>query len=624
MPVIDSPVIELTSEMEAITQIYPQRPESDGVKGGHRLYQLGGVSHRDSGVDSQTDPSHEQLEARQHPRVDPEVACTVGFSDVPMRDVAQAALVNLDRWVETGQAPPRAAALQVQPDRKDYLRDQYGNALGGIRAAQLDVPLVRYNAAPKELCGGKEPRRKLSRLPLADGQLQAAYPGGKAQYLAKFRARIGELVRQRWLLQADADAELVRAARLADQAFPPGRGDKPATSSGTLRGGAQWAAQVPANWNGTLLLWGRGYSPKARAPDLAPQGWRDALLAQGYAMAASNYGADGWALAEAVPAQRAAVAAFGGVYGAPRRTIAWGQSMGGLVSTALAEQPRPAVQGAIALCPSIGGAVGMMNMGLDGAFAFKTLAAPQAGLELVGIGDDMANAKRAQAAVAETLKSPAGRARLALAGVLGGIPGWTVRGSPRPAGSDYEAQVDQIGAAFVMGTFLPRQDQERRAGGVFSWNTGVDYAAQLARSGRRTMVEALYRKAGLDLSADLAALAAAPRITAKPGAVRYMLANYTPTARPSVPLLSVQAVGDGATSPSLQQAYLDQADPRRVQGLWLDAAGHCGMGVERALTALHQLEERLDSGQWPNPPAGTVPHSPAPMLRPCLRGGKCE
>ena len=276
------------------------------------------------------------------------------------------------------------------------------------------------------------------------------------------------------------------------------------------------------------------------------------------------------------------------------------------------------------MCRSIGGALGMMNMALDGAFAFRTLAAPDAGLELVGIGDDMANGRKAQAAVAEALKSPQGRARLALAGVLGGIPGWTRRDAPRPADGDYEAQLDEIGATFVMGVFLPRQDQEHRAGGVFSWNTGVDYAAQLERSGRGAMVEALYRKAGLSLDADLGALAAAPRIAAKPAAVDYMRRHYTPSTRPLVPVLSMQAIGDGATSPSLQQAYLDAAPPRMAQGLWLDAAGHCGMSKEAALTALHQLERRIEQGRWPNPPAGTVRHEPAPMLRPCLRRGKCE
>ena len=106
--------------------------------------------------------------------------------------------------------------------------------------------------------------------------------------------------------------------------------------AGTLPGGARWAADVPANWNGTLLLWSRGYSPKAGDPEIAPAGLAAPLLAQGYALAASNYGASGWALEEAVPAQLTTVAAFAGRYGKPKRVVAWGNSMGGLVNTALA------------------------------------------------------------------------------------------------------------------------------------------------------------------------------------------------------------------------------------------------------------------------------------------------
>lgn len=416
-------------------------------------------------------------------------------------------------------------------------------------------------------------------------------------------------------------------------AFAPARADgpaaaardaKPAGASGVTPAGAKWQAQVPDNWNGTLLVWGRGYSPRGGEPEVAPAAWRDALLARGYALAGSNYGASGWALAEAVPAQNATIAAFSAVYGRPRRTIAWGASMGGLVTTALAEQARPRVNGAIAFCPSIAGAVGMMNMALDGAFAFRHLVAPDGGTDLVGIGDDMANSARASAALAEAIKTPQGRARLALAAVMGGIPGWTRRDRPRPAEQDFEAQLDEIAATFVMGVILPRGDQEVRAGGVFSWNTGVDYARQLRRSGRRDFVEALYRKAGLDLTADLAALNAAPRVAASRSAVNYMKQHYTPTARPVVPLVSMQMIGDGMTAPALQRGYVDAADPRMVSGLWLDGAGHCGMAKEAAFAALTHLETRLDSGRWPGPPAGTVRHQPQPMMRPCLRGGKCE
>ena len=55
-----------------------------------------------------------------------------------------------------------------------------------------------------------------------------------------------------------------------------------------------------------------------------------------------------------------------------------------------------------------------------------------------------------------------------------------------------------------MGVFVPRVDQERRAGGIYSWNTGVDYRAQLQRSGRLAFVRHFYALAGLDLERDLA------------------------------------------------------------------------------------------------------------------------
>lgn len=395
--------------------------------------------------------------------------------------------------------------------------------------------------------------------------------------------------------------------------------------SATLPSGARWQAERPANWNGTLLLWSRGYAMKAGEPEIAPANVRAELLAAGYALAGSDYGSGGWALEEAVPAQIGTVKAFAARYGRPRRVIGWGYSMGGLVTTALAERKGARViDGGIAMCASIGGAVGMLNMGLDGAFAFRTLVAPDAGIELVNIAqDDRANGKRAAEAVAEAGKTAQGRARMALAGVLGGLPGWATRASPEPGADDVDAQATELASSIVMGLFMPRNDQEKRAGGAFSWNSGVDYQAQLARSGRRALVEALYKKAGLDLDADLARLNAAPRITARPAAVRYMSANYAPTARPRVPLLAVQAKGDGATSPSMQQAYADAAPAARFASLWLDQAGHCGFAAPQLLAALRHLEARLDSGRWPMPAAPFVPYRAPPMLRPCFRGTRC-
>ena len=391
----------------------------------------------------------------------------------------------------------------------------------------------------------------------------------------------------------------------------------------TLPGGARWAAEVPASWNGTLLLYSRGYSPNVGNPDAAPKQHRQALLDAGYAIAGSDYGSGGWAIEQAVPAQRATIAAFAAKHGKPKRVIAWGSSMGGLVSTALAEAKGSGIDGAAPLCSSIGGALGMMNMALDGAYAFRALIAPDKGIRVTGIDDDRVNGKRVGDALAEAVKTPQGRARAALAGVLAGIPGWTSRDKPRPAAADHAAQADEIARAFVMGVFLPRTDQERRAGGAFSWNTGIDYRVQLARSGRRAMIEALYRDAGLRLDADLATLNAGKRIAADPRAVAYMRAHYTPNARPLVPLVAVQTIGDGMTAPALQRGYAEAARGD-VRSFYTNGAGHCAFDTATVIATIRYLDARIATGKWPRTPAAFVPHTPAPILRPCWRGGRCR
>jgi len=414
-----------------------------------------------------------------------------------------------------------------------------------------------------------------------------------------------------------AAALSVAAPGMAEDAAPP-------QSLSTLPGGAHWAAEVPEKWNGTLLVWSRGYSNKSGQPESAPAALRNALLAQGYALAGSDYGAGGWALEQAIPAQDQVIDAFSASHGKPRRVIAWGNSMGGLVTVALAEQQAGRIDGGVAFCSSIGGAVGMMNMALDGAYAFRTLVAPDAGIALTGIADDRANGERVAAALAAAMKTPEGRARVMLAGVLAGIPGWTSAGKPEPAATDADAQVDEIARSFVMGVYLPRGDQEARAGVGYSWNTGIDYRRQLRASGRGAVIKALYDKANLSLSADLARLNAGPRIAASAKAASYMQRHYMPTASPSVPLLAVQAIGDGATSPSMQRAYGEVAAPHRFASLYLQQAGHCGFSAEQVLSSLHYLERRLDSGKWGTRPPGFIAHRPAPMLRPCWRGRSCR
>jgi hypothetical protein len=371
--------------------------------------------------------------------------------------------------------------------------------------------------------------------------------------------------------------------------------------SGELPDGALWRIAVPANWNGTLLIYSHGYARQVQAPALAPRGLEPWLLQHGYALAASSYARGGWAVAEAVPDQLATLAQFAADIGRPRRTIAWGESMGGLITVALAESRASGLDGALSACGSVAGSLTMMNMALDGAFAFTTLIGPDA--------DSLPVA----------MASPQGRARLALAAALGGIP---------------FGQLEQVAGTFAAGVFLPREDQEQRAGGTFSWNTGVDYRVLLDRSGRRGWVTGYYRRSALSLDRDLETLNAAPRISANPQAVAYMRAHYAPSGELMVPLFSYHTLGDGLTSPVLEGAYARQVQQAgrksKLRTAWVAAAGHCTFSAAEHIIALGALVSRLQSGRWDVDPVqlnatriapGLGPHRfvryiPGPLPRP--------
>ena len=115
----------------------------------------------------------------------------------------------------------------------------------------------------------------------------------------------------------------------------------PSHVEGVLPDGSAYVIDVPARWNGTVLLYSHGYvpdvgtNPARNAPSDAV---RSALLDGGYAQIGSSYPETGWAVQRAIPAQLSTLEVFRDRFGAPRRTIAWGTSMGGMITTGLAER----------------------------------------------------------------------------------------------------------------------------------------------------------------------------------------------------------------------------------------------------------------------------------------------
>jgi hypothetical protein len=104
-------------------------------------------------------------------------------------------------------------------------------------------------------------------------------------------------------------------------------------STGTLRDGATWIADVPSNWNGTLLLYSHGYGTLTAADAPDPPGTQAALLADGYALAGSSYDPNGslWALGSAVRDQFQTLATVERTVlpTRPHQVVAVGTSMGG-------------------------------------------------------------------------------------------------------------------------------------------------------------------------------------------------------------------------------------------------------------------------------------------------------
>jgi len=382
----------------------------------------------------------------------------------------------------------------------------------------------------------------------------------------------------------------------------------PRTYSGTI-GGAAYSVEVPARWNGTLFLYSHGYvapgsaNPAAAAPDAGIGEW---MLGQGFALAASAYSSTGWAIEDALHDQVALLDWFGSNVGKPQRVIAWGGSLGGIITAGLVQEHPDRFAGALPICGVLAGGVAAWNTGLDGAYAFKTLLAPATGLQLVHITNPDANLKAASAAIAALPQTPQTKARIALVSALTDLPGWFLPTNPEPAATDYGAMVaaqtqweTRVDFGFA---FSYRAELEKRAGGNPSWNVGVDYRKQLAQSADRTEVEALYAAAGLDLGADLSRLNAGANIKPDPAAVDYLDRNISFDGSLSIPVLTMHTTADGLVVPQDETAYADVVAKAGKQDLlrqvFVRRAGHCAFTNAEVIVLIQKLLKRLDTGSW--------------------------
>ena len=381
------------------------------------------------------------------------------------------------------------------------------------------------------------------------------------------------------------------------------------THQGFLASGSMFLIEVPENWSGVLLLYSRGLPlDEGDLPWSAGEPMFAALLAEGYACAGTG-GRGFWPLEEVFASQSEVLDTFERLVAVPRHTVAVGFSIGGIATAGLVEVMPDRLSGALPLCGNLAGAVGVHNRELDIAFVIKTLLAPDSALEVARISDWQANLGLAESIVGQAQGSAQGRARLALSSAVGNIPGWYDPALPEPAVDDFDAQqqqqyswYDEVGTLVFFGM---RAQVERRAGGNPSWNVGVDYRALLDSSINREQVHGLYRSAGLDLDADLAALDKKERIAADPDAVGYLERHIVFSGDLSgVPVLALHTSGDGLVTPDNEQAYADvvnwAGNGELLRQLYLRRGGHCSHTSAELITALTALLHRVENDRWPD------------------------
>jgi hypothetical protein len=122
-----------------------RRPDSDSF----RLYEVAGMAHRESRYFSASDKN----------RWD---ECDLGgaeWSTFPNSFVYAAVFEAADRWTRKDNVPPPSSkVMETLGESDELVRDEYGNAMGGVRSLHTEVPTSRVVAAtpmgrPSWYCG---------------------------------------------------------------------------------------------------------------------------------------------------------------------------------------------------------------------------------------------------------------------------------------------------------------------------------------------------------------------------------------------------------------------------------------------------------------------------------------
>jgi pimeloyl-ACP methyl ester carboxylesterase len=407
-------------------------------------------------------------------------------------------------------------------------------------------------------------------------------------------------------------ASLLVAAPTVASANPVCDGKVPVqTCGGATSDGAPYAMMVPANFNGTVYLYSHGYRPNVAIPAGIPGygGYTvtntpqpgpnatviGALLAKGYGVVGSGFARQGWNADSAIKTNVELVGLFKKQFTKTTKVVAWGESLGGFITQALAEKHSDLFSAAAPLCMA-SDVDPLMTMAGDALWGIKTFFDPtikggsysagaagyaEAMGDLVKVFTVIGTLQAAFAAnpstpawpatskVPDAIKAIPSRSALVMVALMAGIPMQSANfdSTSAPAGLPASnalsfqlainpafAALQNVATAAALGV-LAMYDLELQAGGAFFDNTATDYAARVADE-QFSWASALSGTSGT--AGLLSVLAASPRAKANPAAVAKVKTLASHTGKIEIPTIVFTGVADPVTAAGNQQSVVDK------------------------------------------------------------------
>ncbi len=256
-------------------------------------------------------------------------------------------------------------------------------------------------------------------------------------------------------------------------------GQGPIDQSGEING-APYRIRIPANWNGTLLVYAHGYRDKAdhpgevdnRAADVAPNAdLANALLAMGYALAGSAYRDNGWEVEGGIQDTKDLAVYFRDNIARPNRTLLWAFSMGTVIAFDSMERFGGIYDGSLCACAVGAGATQAWDSAGDLALAYATVfGMPAAWGNFGDVRDDLDFDTEVLVKLVPELGSPVNFPKFEFLRLVTGTPG---RGIQPPAPPNFYPNWILTDLFFATEA---RAELERRAGGPIVQNMDRKYS----------------------------------------------------------------------------------------------------------------------------------------------------